>query len=181
MQEASSSSSSSLCGKCGVVFANNRSLEKHERSKNGSCIGAWFVCKRCTRFFDRQCDLERHQASTIVCASQIMTPLDANVPREVSAWIRYEKAIRDNQSAAVYLERVVKRMQPDEVHTVLEACSLADLDVFLRHLVVLRDCDHGSFIKLLSQVSNFANMETTSLEKRAQIREFIDNEVVVSF
>jgi uncharacterized C2H2 Zn-finger protein len=168
------------CPKCEATFADEKTLEQHSRRKKGSCIGAWYVCKRCTRFFGHQSELERHQAAVKPCLLYPTAPMQPEIPKEVSAWIRYEKAIRDNLSTRNYLERVVRRRCVPELMNVLEACSVADdLPILLELVSALNGEDTGGFLKILGTLSDFANGETTSLEKRTVLQEYVNKNVTI--
>jgi len=168
------------CPKCDGTFADEKTLEQHIRRKKGSCIGAWYVCKRCTRFFSHQSELERHQSSKNPCLLYPTTPMQSDIPKEVAAWIRYEKAIRDNLSTRNYLERVVRRRNLTELTNVLEACSAVDdLPILLELVSALSEEDTAAFLKILGTLSDFANGDTTSLEKRTVLQEYVNKNVTL--
>jgi hypothetical protein len=172
------------CDKCGAKFADERALKNHHRRLQGKCMGAWYVCKRCTRFFDRPSELDRHQATKIPCTLHVTTPVVASAspvgpPPEVAAWIRYEKAIWDAGSAKLYLQRAIRRRDESEINNILEACSLQDLQMFLD--LFSQEIDDTARIKVLAQMSNFANQNNVSLEKRTLIRHFVDENVSLSY
>ena len=163
-----------VCPKCGETFKN---LKHHlEKIKKKSCIGVWYVCKRCGEFFEFESALLRHQSTKSVCELRTSTPLQPDIPREMSAPIRYLKAINDCGSKQEYLQRAVKRGLKQELLNVMEACSLDDLAAIFD---AVQKSYPAHLFKILAVMSDFANQETVSLEKRAMIREFVDRNVTL--
>lgn len=73
-----------------------------------------------------------------------------------------------------YLRHVVQRRDKAEVLNVLEAASLGDLEILFQLIV---HPTHNLDYALLAIMSDFSNGDTVSLEKRALIRQFVDQNV----
>lgn len=163
----------SICHKCGGSFSN---LEKHlKKSKKKSCIGIWYVCRRCGHFFEFESQIERHQSNKHLCSFFVTTPLQSDMPREMAASIRYMKAISESRDN--YLKRAIRRGLTDELTTIMEACSLDDLLFIFDLLSDLAATNSTALFKILAIISDFANKDTTNLEKRMLIREFVDKHI----
>jgi len=169
------------CYKCGEAFADERSLERHLNSqRSGSCIGVWFVCRRCLNFFDTPSELKRHQSLKRGCAKALLggkmvkaSASGKEVPIEAMTAVRLKKGAQDAGGMPAYLERVVLRGNHQEIQDVLQACTVEDLGVFLDYVQSVAD-DTALFIDLLAVLSNYGNTEDISPEKRAKIRPFVE-------
>lgn len=164
------------CPKCDAHVTD---LPRHLKQRK-SCIGAWYVCKRCTEPFETESKLTRHQSRKQVCQLRPKTPASGLVPKELAASLRYQKAIYDNNmngDPIDYLRRAIKRRDPIELANVLEAATLTDLEVLFLCLQRQANRDNQQDYNVLGLMSDYANGGTVSLEKRALIRNFVDQNV----
>lgn len=165
-----------ICEKCDMEFKCVKSLKDHKRRLKGSCMGGWYVCRRCTKFFNTLGELNRHQAIAKICPLNVTTPTQPTIPKEIAAWVRYEKAISDAGGTDEYLKRAARRINPVEMNNVLEAASLTDID---KLFVIVNDLDDACKYHMLALLSDFANGNTTSLEKREQINQFVNKNIML--
>ena len=174
------------CYKCGEPFSDERSLQRHLTSKTiGSCIGVWYVCRRCLEFFDKPSVLRRHQGLKRGCAKAVLggktihhTTTADSVPLEAMVAVRLKRGAEDAGGMMPYLQHVVNRGNHQEMRDVLQACSVSELDVLLGYVQTASD-DTALFIDLLAQLSDFSNTEDVSPEKRAKLKDFVNRNVTL--
>ena len=164
------------CEKCGKIFADEYSLKHHMEKRTTSCIGIWYVCRRCLQCFKSASLIKIHQQQQKLCIPpnfEEPTPhtTTAMPPPELIKSLKLRKGAYDNGTMEAYLQRVIKRRNATEMRNVLEAVNISELYLMLK---LIRELPNRSgIIDCLAHISSFANMPTTSPEKHATIQEFV--------
>ena len=172
------------CYKCSESFSDKHSLDRHNK-RSGSCIGVWYVCKRCLDFFDKPSELRKHQSLKRGCSKAVLSgkiiKVSVDIPFEAMATVRLKRGAEDAGNMMTYLEHVVARGNHQEMRDVLQACSIVDIHQLIVSIGKLADDvdKTGLFIDLLAILSDFSNAGGTSPEKKALLQQFIDENIVL--
>ena len=164
------------CDKCDRKFSDKKALQDHLTRRYKSCIGIWYVCKRCNGFFDTPSAISRHQGLKTACEAATV-PSGGAETREAALAIRLQKGIDDAGSIQNYLAHVVEREDEQEIADVLESCLMEHAELLLKMIGEIEYM--GRKINLLAILADYANGETVSPERGAIIREFVDVHVTL--
>jgi len=162
-----------VCYKCGAEFDRERAWRYHMRMVD--CVGTWYVCKRCCAVFDTPSAIKKHHSLRRGCPRLL---IDAQPTNTALARLRYKKAIADyNGDTKAYMHASIKRGDHKEITDIIEACSLVDLRIFFE--LLNSEPDDAKLYDLLGAIVDFANLSTTSLEKRARIKAFAATKITI--
>jgi hypothetical protein len=164
------------CNRCNKVFSDPKALKHHHSIRELSCIGMWYVCKRCLQHFDTPSTIRAHQSRKKVCSpngAAVDNADDNGTSHSVKALLLH-KGAQDAGSTIEYFRHAVIRSDKAELMSILDICSLADIDSVFEVLKELKRNDRdGLVITALGVLAEFANKPRTSPEKAAKIRAFV--------
>lgn len=161
------------CPHCKKKFSSEKLATVHRTLNTRSCIGQWFVCKRCLKMFDCQSELKIHQSKLRICEDSIYVKqsLNKNIPPpELVNQLRMEKGTKDLGSVDAYLRNVVLRAEKTEIFPTLEVCTLDQLKIFLNIVEHLSTVERLESIGFLAE---FSNKVGVSPEKAVLVKAFV--------
>lgn len=139
------------CRICLRDFDTWQHLENHLRAQK-SCIGAWYVCKRCFKSFKTPTLLKVHQSSKIICKKY---------PMEI---FEDEKSTKLTDLIWLLTQVDFENLDPETVRQILEGCHTKDyILTFFKMLTTknldaaLECCDQAKNVTLLKTLQKVAD------------------------